>query len=200
MTARHGIAEGCVQGELRVTMTLPQAGWVRIDLPDLLPENRFLRCSYVYDPFRCMIGWLEAIARGEPSAVWSIDEEGYFSHVIYQHQPEIWDTPPRGSLIVCGASDELRALYGTMVEARALVAGFWRAFQAMVSHPDYAPREWEMAPAYPVDFDQIDYEDPRWTEELDARDEALRHAHPYDGWILRYFESELIENYVGARA
>lgn len=61
--------------DLAVEFSLPSAGWIHC-LIRPTHELFAISCTYICDPFRGFIAWLEAIASGSYSATWLVDQEG----------------------------------------------------------------------------------------------------------------------------
>ena len=186
---RCRVVPGRAQDHLDVRFEAPSAGWIRCRVPGLTDE-KYVGCSYIYDPFPEMIEWLEAICDGASSAIWQIDEEG--SSALFIYHADLTVMFGQGArLIHCVAGEEVWRLSGVAVTARAVVEGFYRAFCSMVESADFVPGAWEMAPYSPaISPDIYIYDLP---EEDQERIAALGRAYPYGGTILRCLYSKKIE-------
>jgi hypothetical protein len=174
---------------LNVRFTRPEAGWIGLHVPGLTWSHG-ARCSCVFDPFPEFIEWLEQIVAGARDATWSFDEEGTTASFIFQSGARDLDGG-EARLIHCIASHEVWWLSARAISARAVVAGFYRAFRQMTDDPLYEPSQWEMPEHEPaLAFDNAD---ERWTSQVEARWRAREQANPHGGSILRFLRSETIE-------
>lgn len=169
---------------LSVRFSLPQAGWVNVEVPPL-HEGWEIRCSEVFDPMPDLLEWLEKIAAGSPAATWSIDEEGFYSQLHFVGIPHSPSDPDTYLLHIQTNCNGLLRIRGVKVERRVLVASFYRGLRTMAEDPAYSPREWDIHPEFER-FDDMDEEE---------YDEAYR-AHPYSGTPIHTLRSKSIEDYI----
>ncbi len=169
--------------DLAVEFSLPKAGWIRCRIH---PIHEFfaISCTYIWDPFKDFIAWLEAIASGSDSATWLVDQEGSCSRVQFYGGGSSVDDKA-DYILHLRSYGSLERLRGVRVVRRQLVEGFYTAFRAMADSPDYLPREWEGHPDYAS------------LEELDDDDyNAAMQAFPYGGHNLRELRSPTVEAYL----
>lgn len=171
--------------DLAVEFSLPRAGWIHCRIRPI-HELFAISCTYLWDPFKDFIGWLEAIASGSDSATWLVDQEGSCSRVQFYGGASSFDDKS-DYILHLRSFGSLGRIRGMRVERRQLVESFYTAFRAMTDSPDYSPREWERHPDYP----SLDIED-------DDEYEAAVRAFPYGGYNLREMRSPSVEAYLTA--
>lgn len=170
---------------LTVEFSLPSAGWIDCRIRPL-HEHFAINCSYIWDPFKRFIAWLEAIASGSDAATWLVDQEGSCSRVQFYGGTETHGD--RADYILHLVSYEtLSRIRGARVERRQLVESFYNAFRAMADSSDYAPREWERHPDY-ASLESME----------DDEYNAAFQAFPYGGYNLREMRSPTVEAYLKA--
>ena len=147
--------------------------------------KRQIHISATFDPLPDLFAWLERIALGANEAIWVCDEEGSTATLAYSRESQV--------LLHCCSDYRVHASHACVVEPYRLVEGILLAFRAMVRHTDYTLREWEM-PEYEPAIDNPD--DTRWNSEFEARWRAREEANPYDGSILRFIESPVVEQFL----
>lgn len=173
---------------LEVDFTLPQSGWVRVRVKPL-HELYAISCSYIWDPFKRMIEWLEQIAGGCAAAAWHINQEGSCSRLQFYGGATSAGDCSDYLLHLRSNEDGIDRIRAVKVERFQMVESFYRGFRLMADDPAYSPREWDIHPQY------------RWVEDMEDEEyDRARQAHPYDGYWLRSLTSSAIESYLAKDA
>jgi len=174
---------------LEVEFSEPNAGWISVRVKPL-HELFAISCSYIWDPFRAMIAWLEEIADGKDSSTWRVNEEGRFGHLQFYGGGS--SAVLEGDYLLHVQTDDrgLARVRGARVKRRQLVESFYSSFRAMTESPTYTPREWEHHP---------DYSKVEDIEDEEEYDRAKR-SFPHTGRNLRTLTSDHIEAYLASSA
>jgi hypothetical protein len=198
VTGKRAAPERAPGDPLGLRFTDCEVGWIAFTI-QALEADRIMGTDWA-DPFPAMMRWLERIAGGADTAVWSLNQEGSAVRLIFVAPADIaFNSDHHEHLLYMNESRQVWTLAAAPVERRAMVHEFYSEFRAF-AETEYRPGEWE--PALPP-AEWMRFVTTEWRDEDGSRagwhtngDIEVDGKYSWNGEYLQLLRSPAVEAYL----